>query len=423
MRQSIGLGFVVLAVSLAAASCGVMVDPESLAVRCAIDPAMPSAPDPCLELGQQQCVDGTCRPCDVDAHELCNGRDDDCDGKIDEGHDEDHDGFTWCGGAVRELADCVDSDGKIHPAPLGEDGSRGRAPEEVCDGKDNDCDSRVDENRACGTTKKCTETGCPENQTCDAETGVCIVPRPVGSGCTNDSDCKDGFCLSPGSFGLPVALMDSRCARACCSDADCNEGNGADRMMYVCVIADSGARACLPKNIVGGGAKKAQEACTRDSECASGVCARVGTRGLCQTRCFRPSDCSNAACILSAGDAAETRIFWCGEPVGRIPSGDACTFGPSCQTNLCTLEQVCAAACARDSDCGEDSYCKSSEVPAGPIIGIGPPASPISICAHKPAATAEAEQIPHLCCTNADCAGRLCAPDSPRAGQWHMSCR
>jgi hypothetical protein len=62
------------------------------------------------------------------AEEVCDGKDNDCDRLIDEGFDKDTDGFTTCQG------DCNDNDPNVHP----------RAPE-VCDGKDNDCDGRIDE--------------------------------------------------------------------------------------------------------------------------------------------------------------------------------------------------------------------------------------------------------------------------------------
>jgi hypothetical protein len=63
------------------------------------------------------------------AEEVCDGKDNNCDGRTDEGFpDTDGDGYTDCGG------DCDDTNPHIHP----------RA-QEVCDGKDNDCDGRTDE--------------------------------------------------------------------------------------------------------------------------------------------------------------------------------------------------------------------------------------------------------------------------------------
>jgi hypothetical protein len=67
------------------------------------------------------------------AVEVCNGKDDDCDGEIDEGFDKDGDGFYSCAREGR-AADCDDGDAKVNPAAS-----------EVCNGKDDDCDGKIDE--------------------------------------------------------------------------------------------------------------------------------------------------------------------------------------------------------------------------------------------------------------------------------------
>ncbi len=84
------------------------------------------------------------------AYEQCNGEDDNCDGRIDEGlenytvfRDADGDGYgdpddplescTWPTGYVGNDLDCDDAAAAVHP------GAR-----EVCDQRDNDCDGGVD---------------------------------------------------------------------------------------------------------------------------------------------------------------------------------------------------------------------------------------------------------------------------------------
>lgn len=72
------------------------------------------------------------------ATEVCdNGRDDDCDGLVDECGCTDADADGYC--ASGDDRDCDDSRADIYPG----------APE-LCDGRDNDCDGAVDEGGVCG---------------------------------------------------------------------------------------------------------------------------------------------------------------------------------------------------------------------------------------------------------------------------------
>lgn len=61
--------------------------------------------------------------------ESCDNKDNNCNGTVDEGFDQDDDGFSSC-----DSAECDDSDP-----------SRNEEEREVCDGVDNDCDDKIDE--------------------------------------------------------------------------------------------------------------------------------------------------------------------------------------------------------------------------------------------------------------------------------------
>lgn len=162
-----------------------------------------------------------------DGHvEGCNGRDDDCDGVVDE--DSDVVCESACGVSIQR---CVD--GKLGnceaPVPL---------PEDLCgNGRDDDCDGRTDEDweRTC-------ETACGEGvESCrDGVWTPCTAPRPSpeacnltdddcngmtdeGDLCPEEAECFCGACQAPcGPGGL---CPDGRsCVEGFCLDDRCPEG-------------------------------------------------------------------------------------------------------------------------------------------------------------------------------------------------------
>lgn len=77
-------------------------------------------------------VPDDCNDSDAAVHpgqaEICNNKDDNCDGRIDEGFDQDADGVTSCGG------DCNDADPLVSPRV-----------QETCNGRDDNCNNVADE--------------------------------------------------------------------------------------------------------------------------------------------------------------------------------------------------------------------------------------------------------------------------------------
>ncbi len=88
--------------------------------------------------------------------ETCDGKDNDCDGSIDEGYDLDGDGAARCAIEGSDAPyDCDDTNASIHPRAL-----------EICDGIDNNCDGIID------TDCRCVEGAV---MPCGSDVGACVA--------------------------------------------------------------------------------------------------------------------------------------------------------------------------------------------------------------------------------------------------------
>jgi hypothetical protein len=157
------------------------------------------------------------------APEDCNVRDDDCDGRTDEGaalttfyQDADRDGYGRAGGTTREA--CVAPTGFADNTDDCDDGNPSRNPgaTELCNNVDDNCDMVVDGAAANAACAVANGTGiCRSGGTCDIAS--CTAPfddcdAVIANGCETDTRSTAEHC---GGCGMACAFGDSCTTSSC----------------------------------------------------------------------------------------------------------------------------------------------------------------------------------------------------------------
>ncbi len=242
--------------------------------------------------------------------EICNGLDDDCDGKTDEDSCTDGDSCT--------TDECNSSEKQCNHSPVAEGGP--------CDDGSpcTDGDSCKGGKCVAGGAKKCDDGNPCTAGTCDPNEGGCKFANLAdGKTCDDNSKCTDKDACKAG-----------KCAGA---QIECDDGNGCT------TEACDPAAGCTVTNDDGKGCDDG-DPCTDKDACASGACKGAAKK------CPGGAPCKVAKCDAKTGKCSiETKA-----DVAPCEDGDLCTSGDICIGGACKGGE--AKDCTFKSDCLK-GYC------------------------------------------------------------------
>ena len=241
----------------------------------------------------------------------------------------------------------------VAPAPV----------EEICNGKDDDCDAQTDE-ATCNDNKACTDDSCGGLAGCKNlnNKGNCDAD---GSVCTKDDACVDGNCVG----GKAVVCSDQNpCTTDICDPvAGCKftlaDGVACNADDSDCTVADScKAGQCEP------GLKKA---CASDDQCVEGKCSVI--TGKCAYLVKENQPCNDGNLCTKTDACKGEQCFGLAMACDDLNpcTGDSCDPKTGCvnqpitvacdDKNPCTANDTCAAGKCAGSAADGDKACDDAK--------------------------------------------------------------
>ena len=284
--------------------------------------------------------------------EICNGKDDNCNSQVDENVTRSC--TSKCGTGTEACSFTNDgnpkNDWKSCTAPT--------PTKEVCDGKDNDCDKIPDN---LGTTVPCTSGGCKGLMKCVAGKQICDAPKQQQEIC----DGKDNDCDT---------LIDENVTRTCvnkcgsgtetCKFSD--DGNPANDWVgctaptastEICDGLDNDCNGTVDDNVSGMG-KACDAPVTEGNTCKKGQLKCVGGAPTCVGYLIgsveicdnKDNDCDGKT---DEDNPCPTKMKcikgWCRAPCTGLEFG--CPKGYTCRDLYCIPDKCAEITCKGDEKC------------------------------------------------------------------------
>jgi len=384
-------------------SCSKLAVSQSLATNCVKKNNLGSCPGErkCASDGLSKCLANDPKP------EDCNGIDDDCNGKTD-----DIDVTSKCKGEKTKWGQCEGkyvscTDGKpVCDAP--------KAGPEKCNGLDDNCDGKTDEG-LCDDGIPCTRDFCNTDGSCKNDIKLANgQPCEDGKKCTKTDKCQSGKCVGGNVLGCDDK---DPCTKDSCDDlkgcihtpvgGPCKD-DGIACTQDLC----KGGKCTHPPTADGGQCLDDGQACTKD-ECQSGKCIHTPLKetivckedgNSCTADICKDGKCAHLALdskheCLDDGNKCTSDVCKSGKcthtPKGNgdkcLDDGNPCTVDV-CNNGKCAHKPAVGVNCADDSDPCTNDVCENGK------------------CAHKPASGMPCADDGHPCTQDKCVAGKCKHP-------------